>query len=218
MGQPEIRIAGRGVVLREWHLGDLAAMVEIFDDPQVAYRTPVASPFDLEAARAYFERIQRSRAEGCRIHLAITADGGKPCGEVLLNLSGGTIAYTVGAAFRRQGLARRAASLLTSYAHDVLGIAQVCAEIEPGNHASITVAQGIGYRLTSTKPEKVHDGRALLLTAHLDSREAVLRLRTVIGAKTQRLRQGGSRQNTDPIAVSGSSPAWLGHPVSQRRT
>jgi RimJ/RimL family protein N-acetyltransferase len=157
--QPGIRIVGSGVVLREWTPGDLAAMAEIFDDPEVAYRTPIASPFDLEAARAYFERIQRSRAEGSRIHLAITADGGRPCGEVLLNLSGGTIAYTVGAAFRGQGLATRAASLLTSYAHDVLGMAQVRAEIEPDNHASITVAQGIGYRLTRTKPEKVHDGR-----------------------------------------------------------
>jgi RimJ/RimL family protein N-acetyltransferase len=159
VGQPGIRIASRGVVLREWALGDLAAMAEIFNDPQVAYRTPVASPFGLEAARAYFERIQQSCAEGSRIHLAITADGGKPCGEVLLNLSGGTIAYTVGAAFRGQGLARRAASLLTSYAHDVLGMAQVRAEIEPGNHASIAVAQAIGYRLTRAKPERVHDGR-----------------------------------------------------------
>jgi RimJ/RimL family protein N-acetyltransferase len=147
------------VVLREWAPGDLAAMAEIFDDPDVAYRTPVAAPFDLEAARAYFGKIQRSRAEGSRIHLAITADGGTPCGEALLNLASGTIAYTVGSAFRGRGLARRAAGLLTSYAHDVLGMAQVRAEIEPDNKASIAVARGAGYCLASKEPEKVDDGR-----------------------------------------------------------
>ena len=159
MDRPEIRIVGRGVVLREWTASDLPAMVGIFNDPEVAYRTPVASPFDPEAADGYLRRIQRTHAEGTRIHLAITVDGGTPCGEVLLNLVRGTIGYTVGAAFRGQGLARRAADLMTSYAHRVMGMAQVRAEIESDNHASIAVAEGIGYRLTGNEPEKVEDGR-----------------------------------------------------------
>src|SRR5437016_4588683 len=133
VGRPEIRIAGMGVVLREWTAGDLPAMVGIFSDPEVAYRTPVASPFDLQAAAAYLQMIQQSRVEGTRIHLAITVDGGNPRGEVLLNLARGCIGYTVGAAFRGQGLARRAAALLTDYAHRVMGMAQVRAEIEPDN-------------------------------------------------------------------------------------
>jgi hypothetical protein len=57
--RPEIRIVGMGVALREWTAGDLRAMVEIFDDPEVAYRTPVASPFDLDAAGAYLQKISR---------------------------------------------------------------------------------------------------------------------------------------------------------------
>jgi RimJ/RimL family protein N-acetyltransferase len=140
-------------------MSDLPAMVELFNDPEVAYRTPVTSPFDLKAAGAYFDKIQRTRAEGTRIHLAITVDGGMPCGEVLLNVARGTIAYTVGAAFRGQGLARRAAGLMTAYAHRMMGMARVCAEIEPDNHASIAVAEGIGYRLTGDAPEQVEDGR-----------------------------------------------------------
>src|SRR3954462_11680838 len=146
MDRPEIRIAGMGVVLREWTAGDLRAMVEIFDDPEVAYRTPVASPFDLDAAGAYLQKIHQARGEGTRRHLAIPVEGGKPCGEVLLNLTAGSIGYTVGASFRGQGLARRAAALMTGYAHQVIGMTQVRAEIEPGNQESIAVAEGLGYR------------------------------------------------------------------------
>ena len=134
-------------------------MVEIFDDPEVAYRTPVASPFDLDAARAYLQKIQQTRAEGTRMHLAITVEGGKPCGEVLLNLTTHSIGYTVGAAFRGQGLARRAATLMTDHAHQVIGMTQVRAEIEPDNHGSIAVAEGIGYRLSGEEPVQVNDGR-----------------------------------------------------------
>lgn len=148
-----------GVALREWTAGDLRAMVEIFDDPEVAYRTPVASPFDLDAAGAYLQRIQQTRAEGTRMHLAITVEGGKPRGEVLLNLTTRSIGYTVGAAFRGQGLARRAAALMTDYAHQVIGMTQVRAEIEPGNHASIAVAEGLGYCPSGEEPVRVNDGR-----------------------------------------------------------
>lgn len=162
MNRPEIRIAGMGVVLREWTAGDLRAMVAIFEDPEVAYRTPVASPFGLAAASAYLQTIQHDSAEGTRMHLAITVDGGQPCGEVLLNLATGSIAYTVGAAHRGQALARRAAALVTGYAHHVVGLAQVRAEIEPDNHASIAVVEGLGYHLSGEEPETVDDGRRSL--------------------------------------------------------
>src|SRR5215469_18751247 len=148
-----------GVTLREWTAGDLPAMVEIFNDPEVAYRTPVASPFGLDAAAAYLQRIQQTRADRTRIHLAITAENSTPRGEVLLNLAMGSIGYTVGAAFRGQGLARRAAALITDYAHQVLGMTQVRAEIEPDNHASITIAERAGYQLSGQPPEEVNDGR-----------------------------------------------------------
>ena len=75
------------MVLREWEDDDLVAMVGLFDDPDVAYWTPLASPFDLEAARVYLKRAQERRAAGKRVQLAVTVDGGEPMGEVLLMLS-----------------------------------------------------------------------------------------------------------------------------------
>jgi RimJ/RimL family protein N-acetyltransferase len=125
----------------------------------VAYRTPVASPFDLDAAGAYLQKIQQARANGTRIHLAIAVEGGRPCGEVLLNLTTGSIGYTIAAAFRGQGLARRAVALMTDYAHQVIGMTQVRAEIEPDNHASIAVAVGLRYRPSGEEPVRVNDGR-----------------------------------------------------------
>ena len=134
-------------------------MVAIFDDPEVAYRTPVAWPFDLAAAAEFFEMTQRVRADGIRLHLAVTTDGSTPCGEVLVNLATCSIAYTIGPAFRGRGLASRAAALLTGYAHNTLGIRRLRAEIEPDNDASIAVAESVGYRLSDEAPEPVEDGR-----------------------------------------------------------
>ena len=162
MSQTRVKITGSGVGLREWTADDLPAMVGIFDDPEVAYRTPIASPFDLAAAEAYLLKVQQARAEETRIHLAITAGDGTPRGEVLLNLATGSIAYTVGAEFRGQGLARQAAALLTEYAHQKIGITQVRAEIEADNQASIRVVEELGYRRSGEEPVAVDDGRRCL--------------------------------------------------------
>lgn len=64
-------------------------------------------------------------------------------GEVLPNLAMSGIGYPAGAAFRGRGLARRAAAVMTFYAHHPLGMTQVRgrAQIEPDNHASIAVAE-----------------------------------------------------------------------------
>ncbi|MFF7640293.1 GNAT family N-acetyltransferase [Streptomyces canus] len=50
---PPMCLEGYGVRLREWSDADLADLVALYDDPEMARWTPVASPFDLAAARAY---------------------------------------------------------------------------------------------------------------------------------------------------------------------
>ncbi|MFF3256037.1 GNAT family N-acetyltransferase [Actinacidiphila glaucinigra] len=67
----DLRISGLGLILREWHDDDLPAMVTLFDDSAVDRFTPLRSPFDLQAARAYLTRARQRRAEG-RVQLAIT--------------------------------------------------------------------------------------------------------------------------------------------------
>ncbi|MFI6450619.1 GNAT family N-acetyltransferase [Streptosporangium amethystogenes] len=152
-----VLLRGHGVVLREWEDGDLGAMVKLFDDPEVAYWTPLVSPFDPEAARAYLDRARQRRAAGERLQLAITVDGGEPMGEVLLMLSGlgldvAEIGYSVGAAFRGRGLARGAVRMMTEFARDTVGVSRLLLEIEAGNAASVGVARAAGYRLTEAPP------------------------------------------------------------------
>ncbi|MCW2887809.1 MAG: hypothetical protein QOE54_679 [Streptosporangiaceae bacterium] len=165
----ELRLTGLGLVLREWTDDDLAALAELFDDPEVAYRTPIVSPFDLAAARDYLRKARWSRAEDLRVQLAITTDGHQPKGEVLLIRSsvGGDLAsigYSVGAAHRGRHLAARAVQVMTEYAHWVAALPQVLLEIEPDNAPSIAVARAAGFHLTEAPPTVAEQkGRRLTL-------------------------------------------------------
>jgi RimJ/RimL family protein N-acetyltransferase len=161
----DLPLSGHGLVLRMWREDDLPTMVDLFDDPDIAYRTPLASPFDLAAAYAYMERAHRLYVEGQRIQLAITEDGqDRPLGEVLFNRAGRTIGYGIGAAHRGRRLAVRAVQVMTDYAHRRLGLPHVYLEIEPDNGPSGGVARAAGYRLTDAPPGQVIDkGRAYTL-------------------------------------------------------
>ncbi|UWE11392.1 hypothetical protein [Actinacidiphila bryophytorum] len=57
-------------------------MVALFDTAEMDRWTPLASPFDREAALAYVTRAQRRRREGTH-QLAITEDGLEPLGELI---------------------------------------------------------------------------------------------------------------------------------------
>ncbi|MEU6495157.1 GNAT family N-acetyltransferase [Streptomyces sp. NPDC046984] len=144
-----IELSGEGLVLRDWTEGDLAAMPELFDHPDVAYWTPIVSPFDEAAGRARLDRDRQLRAEGTAILLAITVDGGAPLGEVMLRRApeGTELGYAVGPAHRGQGLAVRAVRVMAAYAFDELEAEQVILELEAGNSASVAVAVKAGFTL-----------------------------------------------------------------------
>ena len=152
-----ITLIGDGVQLREWTPEDLDDLVELLDEPDIARWTPMPSPFDVEAGLAYLRRAHQGRTSGQRIQLAITADGGKPLGEVLLfgvdaGLKEAELGYLVGAEHRRRGLAAGALSLLSGYAHSTLHLSRLLLRIDPGNTASCAVARRCGYRLTGEPP------------------------------------------------------------------
>jgi RimJ/RimL family protein N-acetyltransferase len=152
-----ISLASEGIQLREWTSDDLDDLVELLDEPDIARWTPMPSPFDTEAGIAYLKRAHQGRISGQRIQLAITVDGGKPLGEVLLfgvdlGLKEAELGYLVGAPFRRRGLAAGALSLLSGYAHNTLNLRRLLLRIDPANTASIAVARRCGYRLTGEPP------------------------------------------------------------------
>ena len=152
-----ITLTGDGITLREWRSGDLDDLVRLLDEPDVARWTPMPSPFDVEAGLAYLTRVYHGRTTGQRIQLAITVDGGRPMGEVLLfgvdsGLREAELGYLVGAPYRRRGLASGALSLLSGYARDSLGFTRLLLRIDPGNEASCAVARRCGFRLTGEAP------------------------------------------------------------------
>ncbi|MGW8374684.1 GNAT family N-acetyltransferase [Streptomyces sp. ODS28] len=144
-----IELTGEGLVLRDWTEADLAAMPDLFDHPDIAYWTPMASPFDAAAARARLDRDRQLRAEGTTILLAITVDGRAPLGEVMLRRApeGMEVGYAVGPAHRGQGLAARAVRVAAAYAFEQLGAERVVLELEAENGASVAVASKAGFRL-----------------------------------------------------------------------
>jgi len=172
-----LRIEGLGLVLREWSDDDVADLVAMYDDPEIDRWTPVASPFDAEAARAYLTAAAQKRAEGHTVQLAITTDGGPAQGEILLFLSAADerdleLAYGVGAAYRGRGLATRGVRLAVVFANRRVRARRVVLRIEDGNGASEAVAQAAGFVLTDDEPVvRVAKGREVVLRAwsHLES-------------------------------------------------
>ncbi|MFE3496222.1 GNAT family N-acetyltransferase [Streptomyces sp. NPDC059175] len=150
----QIELSGEGLVLRDWTEADLAAMPALFDHPDIAYWTPIVSPFDEAAARARLDRDRQLRAEGTAVLLAITVDGGAPLGEVMLRRSpeGTEIGYAVGPAHRGRRLAVRAVRVMAAYAFEQLGAGQVILELEAANAASVAVATQTGFRLLDVPP------------------------------------------------------------------
>ncbi|MFD5633020.1 GNAT family N-acetyltransferase [Streptomyces sp. NPDC127077] len=144
-----IELAGEGLVLRDWTEADLTAMPELFDHPDIAYWTPIVSPFDQAAARARLDRNREMRAQGTAVLLAITVDGGAVLGEVMLRRApeGMEIGYAVGPAHRGQGLAVRAVRVMAAYAFEQEGAEQVILELEAENAASVAVATKAGFEL-----------------------------------------------------------------------
>ncbi|MGW7343804.1 GNAT family N-acetyltransferase [Streptomyces sp. NPDC054854] len=144
-----IELTGEGLVLRDWTEADLTAMPELFDHPDIAYWTPIVSPFDDEAARTRLDRARQLRADGTALLLAITVDGGDALGEVMLKHApeGTELGYAVGPNHRGQGLAARAVRVMAGYAFEQLDVARVILELEAENASSVGVATRAGFRL-----------------------------------------------------------------------
>jgi RimJ/RimL family protein N-acetyltransferase len=163
-----IRLQDQGLILREWAEDDLAALAELFDDPQVDRWTPLRAPFDLAAARDYMDTARRRRAADRRLQLAITIDGHQPLGEILLSRTGtdgqAELAYAVGAAHRHQRLASRAVQVITGYAYTTLAMTRVLLRIDADNTASTAVARATGFHLTDAEPITRDGARGSLLT------------------------------------------------------
>src|SRR4051812_5033945 len=131
--------------------------------------TSLPATWSEPAAVAWIEKLRRRRCAGTAVALAITVpDADLPVGSVnLVRFSddglSAALGYWVVPAARGRGLATAAAQLLCAWGFDELGLERIELLVEPGNAASIRVAEHLGARSDVARRHPDHpDGPELL--------------------------------------------------------
>lgn len=149
---------GDGVVrLRPWRPADAPALVAAWSDREVARWSPPPRQHALVDARRWIDGTPRLRERGLALDLVIAAvaPGDRVLGEVGLSDfddDRATIGYWVGAAERGRGHATRAVRMLSTWALQHLGLAEVTATVDPANRASLAVLRRAGF--TAEAPDR----------------------------------------------------------------
>ena len=161
---PVVGLSDGVVTLRLMSDADIPAIVAAVQDPDIPRYTRVPEDYGSDQARQW----QRMASTGLRTGsdlptLVVDAGDGRLLGAVgLHNLdpeSGRCSAgYWVAAEERRRGVARRGLRLLCRYAFDELDVKRVELWIEPGNGASLRVAEAAGFRREGLLRSFMHIG------------------------------------------------------------
>ncbi|MDG4818915.1 GNAT family protein [Micromonospora sp. WMMD956] len=139
------------VRLRPWREDDLECLRAAAEDPRIPEATTVPRVFSVDAGRAFVRRQWSRVEEGHGISLAVAdAVSGEAFGSVVLMLRPqpgvAGLGYWLVPSARGRGCAKRAATLVTSWALDVAGIARVEAWVEPDNEASRRVLTAAAFK------------------------------------------------------------------------
>lgn len=125
-------------------------MVELFDTAEMDRWTPLPHPFDAMAATAYVLQTRDAEQSGT-VQRAITTDGGRPLGEVLLfpTDEDGTceLGYAVGGQHQGAGLASRSVVAMLPVAR-AAGFRTARLRIDVTNERSARVAATAGFTRT----------------------------------------------------------------------
>jgi RimJ/RimL family protein N-acetyltransferase len=157
-------VRGEGLVLRPWTLSDVPRMVELFDTAEMDRWTPLAHPFDEDAATSYVNDAHQGLAAGI-LKLAVTENGGEPLGEVLLfgTDEDGTceFAYAVGCKHQGQALGARSVRAVLPVAREA-GYRRARLRVAVDNLPSQRVAAAAGFTLTD-EPLQPRERKGYLL-------------------------------------------------------
>lgn len=134
---------------------DVDALVGAWADEEIRKWTRVPEKRDGPAALRWIAAEELRRDRGLALDLVISrSDPSDPTvlGEVgMVPLAGGPsraeLGWWVAAPHRRQGIATRAVGLFGTWLRDELGFADLFAEVDPDNPASVWVAEANHLRL-----------------------------------------------------------------------
>jgi RimJ/RimL family protein N-acetyltransferase len=139
--------------LREMSEADAGVVLEVLNDPDFIRYVADRGVRTIEDAKGYIEErfVESYRRNGFGLWLVEAKDEGVPvgiCGLVQrASLPGVDIGYAFLPPFRGKGYAFEAASAVTAYARDVLGLPRLYAITDPENNVSMRVLEKLGMKL-----------------------------------------------------------------------
>ncbi len=131
------------VRLRDWREDDIDAVVTAMNDPEIVRRMVFASPFTREHGRAFLERQMAGAGA-----YAVTDASDEVLGAVWVRDAGegrGQIGYWTSPHARGRGAATEGLRRLVPRGFG-LGYSRLQLLVDPGNVASVRVAEGAGFR------------------------------------------------------------------------
>jgi RimJ/RimL family protein N-acetyltransferase len=154
------------VTFRPWRERDAAALAALCQDETIVRWTNVSAGYTEHMARARITEAEADRRAGRALVLAVVAaDTDELLGGCDLRLAENDphhaeVAYMLGEAARGRGVMTQAVHLLSRWAIEGLGVAQIEIFTHPENPASIAVAERAGFvRESLLRGYRVKKGR-----------------------------------------------------------
>lgn len=156
---PEHLIAGE-IALRPWTDGEGHLYMCLRDEEVFRFTTESASA-DAAECQAI---IGAARADPRRVAFAICDTTGVPVGNVAVHRKRDhvEVSYWLSEPARGRGWAATALRAVTAWIRSTWGQVEVWLEIDPGNQASIRVAEAAGFRRGGMRLESACGGPALV--------------------------------------------------------
>lgn len=151
--QPTLADRNNSLHLRPLRADDLEAVTRACQDPDIQHFTMVPTPYGRDDADDFLEAARTGWTGGTAAIFAIADEQDSligACSLLAVNLekSLAAIGYWVAPWGRGSGAARQAVTLVSTWAHEVLGVRRLLMEIEPANPASVRSAVAAGFRFT----------------------------------------------------------------------
>ena len=141
------------ILLREWAVDDVPAIVAACRDPEIPRWTLVPTPYDDAMAREFVAQAEAAWRHGSAHFAVVARSSGDLVGSMTLwtvKPGVGEFGYWAVREARGRGYTTRALRLVSRWALDELGLARLQLGTLPGNVASERVAEKVGFRPEGT--------------------------------------------------------------------
>lgn len=146
---PDFPLRGERVLLRPFDASDVAAIHDVYGDPEVMRFVGDGHPATTDRTAAMIAGYRQHQAEhGFAFWAVLDAADGTVIGDAGLEITshGVELGYTLGRAHWGRGLATEAAGLCVEAAFGPLDLPRLVALVDRRNPASVHVLEKLGFR------------------------------------------------------------------------